>query len=463
MMTEPPKDHRFSDEGQKAAHPASLDAYPSSDQAKKVVAELTQLIISEKKAVNPKARNKRGKSLAEFQRSVGAFVFEVLKAQSRKQSLGWFGLSLASGAGTNEHVPYRPRKRIADGLTALGLIELDPGRQHLLRIAPGKSKPYVRPGRNTRIRARLKLLEILDGHGLTAKNYEDHFIEDLPKRTIYLKARKVKNGSRDQVGKPMPVVYTPHVRGLESDVQAINRFLNRFVLEGATFRGYKRRFNEGNAEDFNWNKGGRLYAPFQQLRSEVRKKFKIDGEPTTELDVSASYLAVLHGIHNAPFDADRDAYASEVFKNRDVIKAFINQSLGSPKLMTRWSKAWNQKFAEKYGYELTGKYKPKEVRKEVISRHPVLAEWGHLKTTWADLMFIESEAMIHAIKALMNDHEAPSYVVHDSLIVRERDLEAARTAIEAGYKAKCGLVPMVRVKASSEAGAKDLQEETDYD
>lgn len=461
-MTEPPKDHRFSDEGQKAAHPASLDAYPSSEQSQKAVAELAELIIHGRQKANPKARSKRGEALTDFQRSVGAFIFEALKAESRSQSLGWFGVSLAAGSGSGEHVSYRSRKRVSDGLKALGLIELDAGRQHLSRIEPGKSKPYVRPGRTTRIRARSKLLEMLQEHGLTKDNYEDHFIEDLPKRTIYLKARKVKNGSRDQVGKPMSVVYTPHVRALEHEVHAINRFLIRFSLGGAPFRGYKRRFNEGNAEDFNWNKGGRLYAPFQQLPSELRKKFKVDGEPTAELDVSASYLTVLHGLYGVEFNTKQDAYGSD-FYPRDVIKAYINQSLGSPKLATRWSKAWNEKFYEKHGYELTDRYKPKKVGEEVIALHPLLARWGYLKTSWADLMYIESEAMLHAIKALMNDYEAPSYVVHDSLIVRERDLEVAKAAIEAGYLAKCGLVPRVRVKASHEVGAKDLQGEPEYD
>jgi hypothetical protein len=462
MMTEKPKDQRFNDEGQKAAHPASLDAYATSKQAKKLAADLAQRILGAKQASDPKARNKRGQSLADLERSVAAFMFELLKAQSRKQSLGWFGASFASASGSGEHVSYRARKRVRDGLNSLGLIEVDTGSQHLTRIAPGKSSPYVRPGRVTRMRALPQLIDMLNEAGLSEDNYENHFIEDLPKKTIYLKARKVKNGNRNQVGKPMSVLDTPHVRGLEKEVQTINKFLNGFSIEVADFRGYKRRFNEGNAEDFSWNKGGRLYAPFQQLSSEVRKKITIDGESTAELDVAASYLTILHGMHGAPYDINREAYGVDE-KLRPVVKAFINQSLGSPTLMTRWSKAWEQKFLEAYGFSLSEKYKPKDIRKQVISLHPFLAEWGNLNTTWADLMFRESEAMIFAIKKLMHDHAAPSLVVHDALRVRESDLSVAQAAIVAGYKLHCGLAPKVRVKANDEVGAKDLKEEPEYD
>lgn len=456
-------DIRFRDQGQQRAHPASLDAYASSDLAKKVIAELAALILASRLKANAKARSKRGKSLADFERAIGAFVFEVLKAQSRKQSLGWFGLSLAAGAGTGEHISYRARKRVADGLNALGLIEVDPGKKFVSKNLFGDGPLMVRPGRTTRIKAYPILLEMLEERGLTVDNYKDHFIEDLPKRTIYLKARKIKNGSRNQVGKPMAVEQTDHVKRLENEVQAINRFVTSFALKGADFRGYKRRFNEGNAEDFNWNKGGRLYAEFQQLPAAVRKKFTIDGEGTAELDVAASYLTILHGIHGVPFDTAREAYGSDP-ERKHAIKAFINQSLGSPKLMTRWSKAWDEKFLESYGYRLIDRFRPKDVRELALALHPFLAQWGTLKTTWADLMFLESEAMIYAIKALMNEHEAPSYVVHDSLIVRERDLEIAKAAIEAGYKAKCGLTPKVRVKAAAEVDAKDLrEEEAEYD
>lgn len=204
-MSESPKDRRFRDAGQQAAHAASLNAYACSEQAKQAAAELAQVIIAERQKSDPKARSKRGKSLSEFERSVAAFLYELLKGHSRKPAMGWVGVALAAGSGTGEHVSDRDRRAIRRGLESLELLEVDPGDQYVTRSAFGSPKPDVRPGRVTRIKALPSLIDWLNEKRLTAENFEEHFIEDLPKRTIYLKAKKVKNGSRNQVGKALSV------------------------------------------------------------------------------------------------------------------------------------------------------------------------------------------------------------------------------------------------------------------
>jgi hypothetical protein len=452
-MIENSKDLRFKDLGQQYAHPASLDATAISPEAQHTVSKLTKQIIDSDLQAGRRQRSMRGDHLLKFERAVGAFLFELLKGASTSKTFGWFGVSLAAGSGSGHHVSDRHRRDIVNSLKAMDLIEVDPGSQFVTNN--GEFGLSVRPGRNTRIKGSHHFFRLMAKAGINPGNFESHFLEALPKRTIYLKAEKVRSGGREEAGKQLPVVTDPHVEALEVEVQAINQFLAEFSLQEAQFRGYKRLFNQGDLPSFNWNKGGRLYADFQKLSAIDRHKITIDGSPTVELDVSSSYLTILHGIHDTPFDTGLDAYRSTRFE-RDVIKAYINQSLGSPKLATRWSKQWDEKFLEKHGHPLRGYIKPAVVREEVTATHPLLKDWGKLETTWADLMFIESEAMIYAIKALMHDHAAPSLVVHDSLIVREKDLEVARKAIQEGYKLRCGLVPKVRVKELNEVELKSL-------
>jgi hypothetical protein len=82
------------------------------------------------------------------------------------------------------------------------------------------------------------------------------------------------------------------------------------------------------------------------------------------------------------------------------------------------------------------------------AKHPILREWGSLDLSWADLMFVESEAVLATMTELMDQHHAPSFSVHDSLIVRESDLETAKDAVTSNYEAACGLKPSLKLTFS---------------
>jgi hypothetical protein len=80
--------------------------------------------------------------------------------------------------------------------------------------------------------------------------------------------------------------HTPHTERLEANVRELNSFLDAFKYEGGRHHGYTRIFNRGDAEDFDWNKGGRLYGQgektYQQLPEEKRLEMTINGEPVAE-------------------------------------------------------------------------------------------------------------------------------------------------------------------------------------
>ncbi|HEX3524957.1 MAG TPA: hypothetical protein VHT52_23085, partial [Stellaceae bacterium] len=59
-------------------------------------------------------------------------------------------------------------------------------------------------------------------------------------------------------GKIMEIDPSPHTELLEQDVRELNTFLGRFDLRGGVHSGFVRIFNQGDDEEFDWNKGGRL-------------------------------------------------------------------------------------------------------------------------------------------------------------------------------------------------------------
>ena len=61
----------------------------------------------------------------------------------------------------------------------------------------------------------------------------------------------------------------------------------------------------------------------------------------------------------------------------------------------------------------------------ILEHFPMLADWPSQRVTWADLMFIESEIVIGTMLELMRSYGAPSFPVHDSIIVRKSDTELA--------------------------------------
>jgi hypothetical protein len=449
-------DVRFDDEFQREAHKAELRARAITHASQKAVADLSAEII-EALIVRGEAKyRKRNQKLEEFRQAVGGFIYDLLKGAANSAARGWVSLELSAGSGSRENTSYRHRTAIRDGLKYLGWLQVSTGKQFATKHPFGGSKPAIKPGRTTRVRATEAFLAKLLSLEINQKNYQEHFFVELPKWTIKLRAKSKGYGKNKVRGRDMAVSREDEtIVALDQRVQEINHYLIAQGIEHAPFSGYIRQFNNGDVDGFSWNKGGRLYAAFQQLKSNERKGIRINNQPVVEIDVSASYLTILHGILNQPFDTTRDAYQLGDM-DREPVKAFISQALGLGKLPKRWSLTWDAKFLTAYGYKLSKKYKLAEIRDIVVSHYPVLGTLEELGIDWADLMFIESEAMLTAMLALMRHHATPSLLVHDSLIVPKSERQSAMEAIERSYKARCGIRPRLKVKIEGESDFKDL-------
>jgi hypothetical protein len=106
---------------------------------------------------------------------------------------------------------------------------------------------------------------------------------------------------------------------------------------------------------------------------------------------------------------------------------------------------------ERDPYELPGlsaekRYPVKRIREIALQQYPLLAKLGTEEEDfgWADLMFIESRAMLGAMFKLM-DKGIPSLTVHDSLIVPVSKGDIAQEVLDDQYRLQTGASPVLRV------------------
>ena len=247
---------------------------------------------------------------------------------------------------------------------------------------------------------------------------------------------------------------TPVTEKLERELKGLNSFLDSFELQGGIHRGYIRVFNNGDHPKFEWNMGGRLYsygeANYQQMDRTDRLKMTINGEPVCEIDIRASYLTVFHALYGEDFDADKDPYDVPGLgpEARDVVKMWVTASFGNNAPITKWPRELVAKYRERTGKSLGKRYSASKVAEKVLQAFPLLARLGEIvdgrERGWAELMFIESQAM-HATMLELMDEEMPSLAVHDSIIVPISKRHVASSVLS-GDSARA-ILPLVRSTA----------------
>lgn len=281
-----------------------LDHKPHSEAAKKfchmVAMALTQ--ASERKYRRRDAKQRQ------FEAAIGAIVADLLMAISDAEADGWGYRSSRAGTFTGEHVTYRNYQDVMEPAKQHGLIEEVKGFCDWVDFDDEKGGKPIKaklPNSTTnRYRATKALLELTGGYGITAENVRQHFIQALPKHPIELRTASRWDFSEKIKGERMSFAANEWTKRYEEQINDLNRFLAGVHIEGGTHRGYRRIFNQGDAWNFDWDKGGRIYSQgnpsYQQLPREQRLKMKLNGEAVAEIDVRASLLTILHGLGPRP-------------------------------------------------------------------------------------------------------------------------------------------------------------------
>jgi hypothetical protein len=427
---------------------ATLDAQARSESARALTALLTTE-LTQWEAATSRRKNERKGRLEKLQRAIGAFVADLLGACNDPEANGWTWRSLHKGGLTGQAISFRDFDAIVNAWLACGLLERVAGFKEPVAFEPG-DQLRVR-GKASRFRATSKLKALCAEHGITPPNAGEHFAYKPPDDPLRLNASSSNIGGLKAPGRPMRFAPTDQTARLEEPIKELNAFLGQHVVSGAMHRWFHRTFNMGDAEDFAWNKGGRLYSDgkgsYQNVSRPQRLKMTIDGERVCEIDIRASYLTILHSLYHVPFavSAQVDPYQITGIP-RNVVKAWVTVRFGTKGTRTRWPSEAIEKYAEDNAGSDLRKFKIRDVEREFCRKYPLMARWRELKHTWADLMWLESEAVVSTVILLMRSG-VPSLPVHDSLIVPVPAAEMAKDVLNNNYSHVCGVTPALVVHA----------------
>ena len=171
---------------------------------------------------------------------------------------------------------------------------------------------------------------------------------------------------------------------------------------------------------------------------------QIDGEAVIEIDINASYLTILHGLKGIPLPQREDIYDIGGLP-RQVVKTWFTITFGVQKFHRSWRPSASKKLRETCP-AYTAKMTAPAVQKVVLEHFPIMSDWPEAGVRWSQLMFIESEIVIGTMLELMETYNAPSFPVHDSLIVRKLDQELAMRVLSEQFQDKAGIMPRLKVK-----------------
>ena len=443
-----------------AAHMVVCTSRGVTQEARALVDEIYR-VVTQHELDEGRKYARQGTRADTFRRTLEGFIGDLLRGQLNKKSQGWVYRSMRTESFTeDENVSYKDFKAAVDSLKKLELLELRPG---YLDWGPGfDGIPFPTNNRKaSRFRASPKLLALAETHGVTTAALGQHFILELPKNPLQLRATSHRNDVGAKVrGKRMSINQTEHTRQLEEQVRELNAFLDRHEFLGGVHRGFVRAFNNGDNPHFNWNKGGRLYSQgedsYQLLSKDERLAMTIDGEAVSEIDIKASYLTIFQATCGEPLDTAVDPYLLPSLQDveavrgkpklkRDLVKMWFVATFGSSRHLTRWPKDFIEDFQKEHIVSPRDLYKVRTIRTAAEVRYPLLKEWGKLALDWADLMFLESKAVLGTMLELMTGHGVPSLSVHDSLIVPQSRTKLAELILGRNYYEVVGVRPMLEL------------------
>lgn len=424
----------------------NLAAVPRSPAAVAMVEELTAAVAGLE--AGTRGNRRRAAGLDKLRRAVGAVVGGLLRAWDGGTPRACFH-RLEPAAFTGGPVPHRQFTAAVEGLEALGHVRRAAGVRYAFEWDDGPAFT----GKAARFRPAVPLLDLAARHGIAPGTAREAFGMDIPTTAPAVPGPLLLRGlpaPRRKGGGPRPERRTLPIRPddatarrLTERVQDANARAARHDVRGCLPPRWRRVFV------LDWTMGGRWTAVggagnYQALSRAERAAITIDGQPTAELDVSASHLTVMHGLLRLPMPAG-DPYAVPGVP-RDVVKACIVATLGKGSPVTRWAETAEVDPA---------RWPARDVGAAVLARYPflsdparVVAKMAHLgpprRLLAHRLMGLEAAAITAALDTLAAAGVL-GLSMHDGLIVPAGAAEVARCALVDGFTAVVGAAPVVKV------------------
>ena len=439
----PMSDHDYDE--LKNARYMSLSCPPSSLQSKALVGAIIDIILN----TEERRRARTPDNAASFQEAVGKIVGDLLIGHEVKDA-AWSYHPIATSAFSDRPIGYKTFKSIMGTMEKAGLIEVSLGRNAKGLQFEGMTTTTFHPSLATRFKPTMALIAMVEEATIVEEGASKHFLHQLPKRVIEVRGRSSTVRGIKTKGTKIRFTHSDRSLAMEAEIKELNSFLVSFDLDGAGFSGYRRLFNDGDVEGFDFQWGGRVYAvgdhSYQGMKQQDRARMRIGGEEVVEIDINASYLTILHGISGFALPERDDIYDISGI-DRAIVKAWITSTIGHHSFHSRWPK---NALAE---IKAAGIDKPKSMtmaslQPTILDHFPMLSDWSSQKITWADLMFIESEIVIGTMVELMRSFGAPCFSVHDSIIVRKKEKKIAVETLENQFLGRASVEPKLKVKQS---------------
>ncbi|PZP47561.1 MAG: hypothetical protein DI601_03805 [Azospirillum brasilense] len=433
-----------------AADFLKLHAVPASPSAWNLTTTIAALVTAwEADGAPREGRYRRRTSVQEdaFQNAIGAILGGALGAWAKGAPRAVFR-SRKAQTFTGERVGRCVFLAAVDGMKALGLLHGADG----IRF-PG-TVPGTFTGHASRWWPSTKLLRLAEARGIGPVEVSSAFV---PEASVSLRRvvapvilRPLGDGKGTDMALPLD---DPKLAEIAADVKAHNAFAATVPVTGCDPPQWFRVFH--HAPGHGWGLHGRWYTasstlPYQTMKGGEKERcrtIRIGGEPVAEIDINASLLRVLYGLAGQTIPPG-DPYAVEGLP-REVVKAWIVQTLGSGKRRSRWCRKTTTP-------NVMGLHPAKHVRDAIEAHHPILRApktiTENLNTASAvpaeDLVFgiltgAEAGVFTAAMRAL---REASPPVLtlpmHDGLMVPCSAVERAVVALARAWKRLLGPVPL---------------------
>ena len=425
-----------------AAPMMALNIRATSGDARKLVYELAITLLAQEQ----RKRQRRAADQRAFELAIELIIGDLF-ANYKEDAGGWVYRSLFRNTFSGDLIGHTTFTKVMRLFEQTGLIERWRGGNIKNSFHKEGNDGAFHPGLASRFRATSKLIDLAASAGLTFTNAKSHFLSELPRHVIQLKSTKRNlDGGRKDAGRAIRFTSSEQTDALRKQVEQINTYLISHELSGGLFAGYIRRFSEGDHPEFKWDRGGRLYAvggdSYQLMKKPERLQMRINHCPVAEIDISSSYLTMLHALLDVPLPASSDLYEVEGL-SRDIVKAFVTATIGNNKFHTRWPAKLSQEL-KKQGFDLS-RMPMRFVQAKVCEALPVFAAWEQQPISWSRLMFMESEQMLATMDELREEHDVPSYSVHDSIIIPESKVDFAAHILKMKFEGHFGI--QYRLKA----------------
>ncbi|WP_215193800.1 hypothetical protein [Falsiruegeria litorea] len=414
----------------RAADLADLLQYPVSKEAQAVVGILMTETIQWQFDNGIKKRNPKADVVERMRSTIAALLGDLLVAALNEEAEGFCRRPSDKASFKTTLAESRLYEALKRDWADLGYIEVAIGfrgsqswENGEVLYSGNRSSRWV-----TRLRATAKLLGLLEEHGITPQGAGNHFRRNLDKSVpIVLKADK----KGPLKGKRMPVPQSPKADQLAAEVTEINRFLAEYSLSIGPAPYLYRSYNNGDTEEFDWNLGGRFYAPegsYLYWPSQKRLQMEIEGSSVVEIDITACQLTILHALMGVELDLSTDPFQIDGL-DRSRAKKIFNVIVGMGGVPS-----------DNPNGPLTNKWA--DEHQLLCSKFPVLKEiqakgWNSLK-----LQVLDADIMRDTLLTLFREHQAPALPVHDCLIVRKQDADLAEEVFGQAFEDRLGVRPM---------------------